>query len=90
MKRRNFFQAIGAADCVNSGASRNQRSGTDAARRSRSTYSEIKDISVIECQPAGVRLTVVKIATDQDGLYGDGCAMFTHAPIWSSRRWKDI
>ena len=28
----------------------------------------IKDISIIECQPAGVRLTVVKVTTDQDGL----------------------
>src|SRR5580658_7011734 len=37
----------------------------------------IKDISVIECAPAGVRLTVVKITTDQDGLYGYGCATFT-------------
>ncbi len=37
----------------------------------------IKDISVIECQPDGVRLTVVKITTDQDGLYGYGCATFT-------------
>ena len=38
---------------------------------------KIKDVSVIECQPAGVRLTVVKITTDQDGLYGYGCATFT-------------
>jgi mannonate dehydratase len=38
---------------------------------------KIKDISVIECEPAGVRLTVVKITTDQDGLYGYGCATFT-------------
>jgi mannonate dehydratase len=37
----------------------------------------IKDIGVIESQPAGVRLTVVKITTDQDGLYGYGCATFT-------------
>jgi mannonate dehydratase len=37
----------------------------------------IKDIQVIECQPQGVRLTVVKIVTDQDGLYGYGCATFT-------------
>src|ERR1700759_4370695 len=37
----------------------------------------IKDVSVIECQPEGVRLTVVKITTDQDGLYGYGCATFT-------------
>src|SRR5690348_10212741 len=38
---------------------------------------KIKDISVIECEPAGVRLTVVKVTTDQDGLYGYGCATFT-------------
>jgi mannonate dehydratase len=37
----------------------------------------LKDISVIECEPEGVRLTVVKITTDQDGLYGYGCATFT-------------
>ena len=37
----------------------------------------IRDIQVIECEPDGVRLTVVKIITDQDGLYGYGCATFT-------------
>ena len=38
---------------------------------------KIKDIKVIECAPKGSRLTVVKIVTDQDGLYGYGCATFT-------------
>ena len=37
----------------------------------------IKDIKVITTQPSGVRLVVVKILTDQDGLYGYGCASFT-------------
>jgi mannonate dehydratase len=37
----------------------------------------IKDIKVITTQPSGVRLVVVKILTDQDGLYGYGCATFT-------------
>ncbi|HXW13666.1 MAG TPA: starvation-sensing protein RspA, partial [Terriglobia bacterium] len=37
----------------------------------------IKDIKVITTQPAGLRLVVVKILTDQDGLYGYGCATFT-------------
>lgn len=41
------------------------------------TIPKIKDISVIATQPAGVRLIVVKITTDQDGLYGYGCATFT-------------
>ncbi len=38
---------------------------------------KIKDVSVIATEPAGVRLAVVKIQTDQDGLYGYGCATFT-------------
>jgi len=38
---------------------------------------KIKDIQVIQTAPAGSRLTVVKILTDQDGLYGYGCGTFT-------------
>ena len=38
---------------------------------------KIKEVSVICTEPAGVRLVVVKIQTDQDGLYGYGCATFT-------------
>ena len=37
----------------------------------------IKDVTVIATAPAGLRLSVVKISTDQDGLYGYGCATFT-------------
>jgi mannonate dehydratase len=38
---------------------------------------KIKDVQVIATAPGGVRLSVVKILTDQDGLYGYGCATFT-------------
>jgi len=38
---------------------------------------KIKDVSVITTAPAGVRLVIVKVTTDQDGLYGYGCATFT-------------
>jgi mannonate dehydratase len=38
---------------------------------------KIKDVSVIATAPAGLRLTVVKVVTDQDGLYGYGCGTFT-------------
>jgi mannonate dehydratase len=38
---------------------------------------KIKDISVIATAPAGLRLVVVKVTTDQPGLYGYGCATFT-------------
>jgi mannonate dehydratase len=49
-----------------------------AAQATRATpIPRIQDISVIETAPAGVRLSVVKITTDQDGLHGYGCATFT-------------
>jgi mannonate dehydratase len=49
-----------------------------AARATRGLPSPIiKDIKVITTQPAGVRLVVVKVITDQYGLYGYGCATFT-------------
>jgi mannonate dehydratase len=38
---------------------------------------KIKEVSVIATAPAGLRLVVVKITTDQDGLYGFGCGTFT-------------
>jgi len=48
------------------------------ARATRGVPSpKIKDVQVIATQPDGVRLTVVKIVTDQDGLYGYGCGTFT-------------
>ncbi len=37
----------------------------------------IRDIQVIATAPRGLRLAVVKVLTDQDGLYGYGCATFT-------------
>jgi mannonate dehydratase len=49
-----------------------------ASRATRGMPSpKIKDVSVIATAPAASRLVVVKITTDQDGLYGYGCATFT-------------
>ena len=42
---------------------------------------KIKDMRVIMTEPDGIRLVVVKILTDQDGLYGVGCATFTQRPL---------
>jgi mannonate dehydratase len=38
---------------------------------------KIADVRAIATAPAGLRLVVVKVTTDQDGLYGYGCATFT-------------
>jgi mannonate dehydratase len=78
MKRRNLLQAIGTAGLLGLAGPREQKAQDVVARATRGLpIPKIKDIGVIECQPAGVRLTVVKITTDQPGLYGYGCATFT-------------
>src|ERR1700744_4104190 len=77
MKRRELLKSIGSASLLGL-ASPLLRSQEQVARATRGMATpRIKDISVIECEPAGTRLTVVKITTDQDGLYGYGCAAFT-------------
>ena len=65
MTRRTLFESVAGA-------------GLLASQRLRGLPSpKIRDISVIATAPAGLRLSVVKITTDQDGLYGYGCATFT-------------
>jgi mannonate dehydratase len=76
--RRTLLRSLGTAGLLGLASPREQKAQEAAARTTRGLpIPKIKDISVIECQPSGVRLTVVKITTDQDGLYGYGCATFT-------------
>ena len=79
MIRRNMLKAaLGAAAVAGAVSGREaaaQERVTQAARGMKSPT--IKDVSVIAVQPGGVRLVVVKVTTDQPGLYGYGCATFT-------------
>ena len=43
----------------------------------------IKDIRTIVTAPRGTELVAVKVETNEDGLYGLGCATFTQR--WSAR-----
>ena len=77
MKRRDWLAASGAAAAAWLGK-RQASAQETVARTVRGLPSpKIKDIKVITCVPAGVRLVVVKVFTDQDGLHGYGCATFT-------------
>lgn len=77
IERRGFLKSFAGAGMM-AIAPRMAAAEAQAARAGRGMPApKIRDISVIECEPAGVRLTVVKITTDQDGLYGYGCATFT-------------
>jgi mannonate dehydratase len=77
MQRRECLAATGvaAAALFSKRAAAAEQAVSRAARGL--PAPKIKDVKVITCAPAGVRLVVVKIITDQDGLYGYGCATFT-------------
>src|SRR5882724_7932030 len=78
MRRRDMLGAAGTAAAATLLASRDAQAQDQLSRATRGmAMPKIKDISVIECAPKGSRLTVVKITTDQAGLYGYGCATFT-------------
>ncbi len=77
MNRRRWLQMMGAGAAALSVERRSQAQERAAQATRGMAAPKIKDITVIATQPAGSRLTVVKITTDQDGLYGYGCATFT-------------
>jgi mannonate dehydratase len=75
MRRRDLLSLAGLAPAL---AARRAAAQERMERATRGMPSpKIKDVTVIATQPSGVRLVVVKITTDQAGLYGYGCATFT-------------
>ena len=78
MLRRNLIRSITGGAVAALVAKREAAAQEKVERAGRGMRSPIiKDVSVIATAPAGLRLCVVKITTDQDGLYGYGCATFT-------------
>jgi mannonate dehydratase len=78
MNRRNILKSIASAGLAGILTPREEKAQTIIEKAVRGlSRPKIRDITVIETAPAGSRLDVVKITTDQDGLYGYGCATFT-------------
>ncbi len=75
MNRRRLLQMAAATGAV---TAREAVAQEKAARATRALPSpKIKDVQVIATAPQGLRLIVVKVVTDQDGLYGYGCGTYT-------------
>jgi mannonate dehydratase len=78
MNRRKLLGAAGAASLAGFLKPRHLEAQAKVERATRAMPSpKIKDIQVIATAPKGLRLVVVKVLTDQDGLHGYGCATFT-------------
>jgi mannonate dehydratase len=78
MHRRKLFRSAAA---VGLGALLSHKTSNAIAKNLQEFPGEpsprIRDIQVIATAPVGLRLVVVKVITDQDGLYGYGCATYT-------------
>lgn len=78
MKRRSLLQQLLSAGLFSFVTQRELKAQQQVERATRGMPSpKIRDIQVIATAPAGLRLVVVKVITDQDGLYGYGCGTFT-------------
>lgn len=78
MNRRSLMKLATSAGFGSLMTQREAAAQERVARASRAMPSpKIKDIQVIATAPTGLRLIVVKVITDQDGLYGYGCGTFT-------------
>lgn len=78
MNRRSVMKLVTGSAAASLVTPRQQLAEAQVAQATRATPSpKIKDISVIATAPAGLRLVVVKVTTDQDGLYGYGCGTYT-------------
>src|ERR1035437_6314660 len=77
MKRRDIMQVLAGAAATAFVSKRELAAQEQVARATRGMPSpKIKDVIVIATAP-GSNYPIVKILTDQDGLYGYGCACFT-------------
>jgi mannonate dehydratase len=78
MERRDLLKMVSGGALAGFMSQREAAAQEKVVRAGRGMPSpRIKDVSVIATAPAGLRLVVVKITTDQDGLYGYGCATYT-------------
>src|SRR5437667_8855599 len=82
MDRRGLLQLGASAVLPGFWIERERRAQAQVTQATRGIPSpKIRDVSAIATAPAGLRLTVVKILTDQDGLYGYGCGTFTQRAV---------
>ncbi|HVW83928.1 MAG TPA: hypothetical protein VHB50_04585, partial [Bryobacteraceae bacterium] len=83
MNRRKALQAVtgGAAIAASLAGAPAPLQAAQAAARKGLPPLKITDLKVILTQPAGDQLVIVKLMTDEPGLYGLGCATHRERPL---------
>lgn len=78
MQRREAFRLVASGSTASLLGARAAQADARVERALRALPPpRIVDVRAIATAPAGLRLVVVKVTTDQDGLHGYGCATFT-------------
>jgi mannonate dehydratase len=78
MKRRDAIGLAAGGGAASLLGARTARAEAQVEQARRGLPSpKITDVRAIATAPRGLRLVVVKVTTDQDGLYGYGCATYT-------------
>ena len=78
MRRRHLLRLVAGGSLVPIVAARELQAQEQTERATRGMPApKIKDVQVIATAPRGLRLVVVKVVTDEDGLYGYGCGTYT-------------
>lgn len=88
MQRRNLLKSLALLPFAPAAAA----AGTTAATSAALPAVKIRKVSAIATAPDGIELVVVKVETDQDGLYGLGCATFrqrAHAVVTAVNQYLD-
>jgi mannonate dehydratase len=80
MNRRNTLQSLAGGAAALLAAPGPLAAAQTAARRGLPPL-KITDVKVILTQPAGDHLVIVKVLTDEPGLYGVGCATHRERPL---------